>query len=115
VAPIRERGFQFVCDVFDYCDELERAGGIRRRLAWQLFDAGYGIGANLHEAKAAYSRREYAAKNSVSLKEARESEFWLRLAEAKSLGSPALRAHLTGECSELVAILTATVKRLQCG
>jgi four helix bundle protein len=45
-----------------------------------LFDAGSSIGANLAESKAAYSRKELAAKNAISLKESHESKYWLRVA-----------------------------------
>jgi four helix bundle protein len=110
-----DRTFQFACDVFDFCDGLSRVPGLPRRLTYQLFDAAGSVGANREEAKAAYSRLEFAAKNSISLKECREARFWLRLAEAKSLGDATLRARLLRESDQLVAILTATVKTLQIG
>jgi four helix bundle protein len=68
---IRERAFRFTCQLFDYCEDLVRNPGMARQVAYQLFDAGSSIGANLQEAKAAYSR-EFAAKNAISLKEARD-------------------------------------------
>jgi four helix bundle protein len=71
------------------------------------------VGANQEEAKAAYSRREFAAKNAISLKECREAKYWLRLADARSLGNPQRRKRLLQEVDELVAILTTSVKRLQ--
>ncbi|MET0752778.1 MAG: four helix bundle protein, partial [Pyrinomonadaceae bacterium] len=42
-------------------------------------DAGTSVGANLEEAKAAQSTADFIHKNSISLKEARESNYWLRL------------------------------------
>ena len=48
----RERAFRFTCDIFDYCEELAAQPGMRRRVAYQLFDAVSSIGANLEEAKA---------------------------------------------------------------
>lgn len=70
----RERAFRFTCKLFDYCEDLARTPGPTRQLANQLFDAGSSIGANLEESKAAYSRRELASKNSISLKESREAK-----------------------------------------
>ena len=87
--------------------------GVARYVAQQLFGAGASVGANLEEAKAAYSRKEFAAKTAISLKECREANYWLRLAEAKSLGHQVRRAKVLGESNELIAILTACVKRLQ--
>jgi four helix bundle protein len=84
-----------------------------RRVAYQLFDAVSSIGANLEEAKAAYSARDFTSKNSISLKEARESKYWLRVAEAKSLGDKERRQRLLKESDEWVAMLTTGVKNLQ--
>ena len=107
------RTFQFTCDVYDFCHELARLPGIPRRIAYQLFDAAGSIGANRQEATAAYSRREFTAKNAIALKECREANYWLRMAKTKSLGSTNARDRLLRESDQLVAILTATVKRLQ--
>jgi len=92
---------------------LARNPGPRRQLANQLFNAGSSIGANLAESKGAYSRRELAAKNAIALKESRESNYWLRLADAKSIGNSALRAWLLRESAEFVAMLTTSVRKLR--
>jgi four helix bundle protein len=109
----RERAFRFTCDIFDFCEELAARPGMRRRVAYQLFDAVSSIGANLEEAKAAYSHRDFASKNSISLKEARESKYWLRVANAKSLGNKQLRERLLREADEWVAMLTTGMKNLR--
>jgi four helix bundle protein len=113
VPELRERAFRFTCGVYDFCEDLAAIPGMRRRIAYQLFDAASSIGSNLEEAKSAYSRREFAAKNCISLKESREAFYWLRVADAKQLGPDELRTTLLAESNELVAILTAIVKRLQ--
>lgn len=108
-----ERTFRFSRDVYDYAVDLERLGGLPRRLAYQLFDAAGSVGANREEARAAYSRKDFAAKHSISLRESRESKFWLRLADAKNLGRAGRRARLLKEADELVAIFTKIVKRFK--
>jgi four helix bundle protein len=110
---IRERAFRFTCKLFDFCEDLARTPGPRRTIANQLFDAGSSIGANLEESKAAYSRRDLAAKNSISLRESRESKYWLRVAQAKSLGPKDLREWLLQESDEFVAMLTVSLRRPQ--
>jgi four helix bundle protein len=45
----------------------------------QLLDAATSVGANLEEAKAGQSRADFIHKNAISLKEAREANYWLRL------------------------------------
>ena len=110
---LRERAFRFTCKLFDFCEDLARVPGPRRTIGNQLFDAGSSIGANLEGSKAAYSRRELASKNAISLKESRESKYWLRVAQAKSLGQKELREWLLQESDEFVAMLTVSVRRLQ--
>jgi four helix bundle protein len=102
----RERAFRFTCKLFDFCEDLGRTPGPARQLANQLFDAGSSIGANLAESEAAYSRRELASKNAISLKESKESKYWLRVAQEKSLGRQDLREWLLQESDEFVAMLT---------
>jgi four helix bundle protein len=99
--------------LYDFCEDLARCPGPSRQIAHQLFNAGSSIGANLEESKAAYSRREPAAKNAISLKESRESKYWLRIAAAKSMGNQELREWLLQEADEFVAMLTVSVRRLQ--
>src|SRR6266536_6621689 len=108
-----ERTFRFACDVVRYCRELSNEPGVVRHIAWQLSDAATSAAANYQEAKAAYSRREFAAKNSVSLKELRESDLWLRIIVTCELGPRETRARLQGESNELVAIFTTSMRRLR--
>ena len=48
-------------------------------LGKQVLRSGTSIGANVEEATAAQSKRDFIAKMSTSLKEARETNYWLRL------------------------------------
>jgi four helix bundle protein len=110
---LSERSFRFSCDTYDYCEELVRLKGLPCRLANQLFDAAGSVGANRAEAKSAYTDREFAAKNAIVLREAREARFWLRLADVKSLGDRASRRRLLHEAEELVSICTKAVQKLK--
>jgi four helix bundle protein len=74
--------------------------------------AGRNVGRrNAEETKAAYTRREFACKNSLVLREARESRFWLRLIVATQLASVEQVEPLLAESDELVGMYTATVKK----
>ena len=83
-----------------------------RQLAWQLADAVTSAGSNLEEAKAAYSRRDFAAKHAISLKEMRETLYWLRVILQCNLAAAPVVQPLLAEASELTAMLTAGMKRL---
>ena|SRR5437899_7891038 len=78
-VDIRERAFEFAVRVVKLCKYLERNSGVSRNVISQLLDAGTSVGANLEEAKAGQSTADFIHKNAVSLKEARESHYWLKL------------------------------------
>jgi four helix bundle protein len=107
---IRDRAFEFACDVVRFCDDLFRGGGIGRVLAPQLVRCGTSIGANLEEARGGESRRDFVSKCSIALKEARESQFRLRVADRCQLGPKGKAASLAQEAGELAAILGAIVR-----
>jgi len=96
-----------------FCLKLSAQPGVKRQIAWQLADAGTSIAANYEEAKAAYSRRDFRAKTSIVLKEARESRLWLRVTAANGLARREELDSLLKESNELVAIFTASMKTLR--
>jgi four helix bundle protein len=110
---LADRTFRFACDIVRFCRKLAAEPGVSRHIAWQLADAGTSIAANYEEAKGAYSRRDFAAKSSIVLKEARESWMWLRLIQAENLARVDEVVPLLNEANELVAIFTSSVKRLR--
>ena len=79
LVDIRERAFSFAVRIVKLCKFLEKHSDVSRNVINQLLDAGTSVGANLEEAKAAQSRADFIHKNCISLKEARESNYWLKL------------------------------------
>lgn len=80
---IRERAKKFAVKIIALVKELPKdvAG---YKLGDQLIRSGMSIGANLEEADAASSRKDFFHKASISYKEARETRYWLELViEAK--------------------------------
>jgi four helix bundle protein len=108
---IAERAFRFAVRVVRLCEHLDHRPGVTRLLARQLFRSGTSIGANLQEARAGQSRADFLSKCNIALKEARETLYWLRLAEATELVLRDRLLPLMEEADELVAILTTIVKR----
>ena len=82
-------------------------------LSKQLLRAGTSIGANVEEASAAQSRKDFAAKMAISSKEARETHYWLRLIRDSQLCINIDVVSLIQQCEELIRILTAIVKTAQ--
>ena len=107
---IRDRAFEFACQIVEYCDDLMKRDGVGRVLAPQLLRCGTSIGANLEEARGGESRRDFISKCSISLKEARESLFRLRVADRCQLGPNGKATALAKEAKELAAIIGAIVR-----
>lgn len=108
---LRERTLLFASDIVAFCIPLARIPGVHRQLAGQLLRSGTSVGANAEEASAAYGRRDFAYRNAVVLREARESRFWLRLIAAHRLAPQNALKPLLEEANELIAIYTAIVKK----
>ena len=66
---IQERTFVFAVQVANFCRELIAAHPVTRRLSWQLLDAATSIGANMEEADAGQSKRDFISKTAVARKE----------------------------------------------
>jgi four helix bundle protein len=79
IFDIRERAFAFAVRIIKLCQYLEKHTEISKRLIGQLHNAGTSVGANLEEAQGGQSKPDFISKNSISLKEARETNYWLRL------------------------------------
>ena len=81
-------------------------------LSKQLLRSGTSIGANVHEASAAYSKRDFMYKMSIASKEARETQYWLKLLDQSDLVECELK-YYREEIVNLVNIITAIVKTTQ--
>jgi len=79
----------------------------------QLIRSGTSIGANVAEAQAAQSKKDFIAKMSIASKEARETSYWIQLLIAAKILPEAKLDKLADESEQLVAILTSIVKTSQ--
>ena len=77
----------------------------------QVLRSGTSIGANVAEGIFAQSADDFISKNSIALKEAHETYYWLDLLQtAGYLPDTDSTKTLLAECKELIAILVASVK-----
>lgn len=78
----------------------------------QLLRSGTSIGANVEEATAAQTKKDFATKMSIASKEARETRYWLRLLNKSKLVEYDYKNYLN-KIDELIRIITAIVKTAQ--
>ena len=81
-------------------------------LIHELFRSGSSMGTQIEEGAVANSRRDMAAKYAIALREARESRFWARLAASDPVWATEMQP-IVQECSEFVAMLTVSVRKLR--
>jgi len=81
-------------------------------LSKQLLLSGTSIGANVNEAQAAISKKDFIVKMNISSKEARESLYWLNLLKDSDYINANKKKvkNLFSEIVSIIKILTSIVK-----
>ncbi len=106
---IKERAYEFAIKIIKLTKKLPKdTGGFV--LGRQLIKSGTSIGANVEEATGAFSKDDFIFKMNIALKEARETNYWLRLIrDAGMLKNPEVEDTLN-ESKNIKNILSAIVK-----
>jgi four helix bundle protein len=79
-------------------------------LSKQIVRSGTAIGALIMESEYGSSKRDFANKLSISLKEANETRYWLRLLHKTDYLQIKMFNSLSNDCIELIKMLTASIK-----
>lgn len=78
-------------------------------LSKQLLRSGTSIGANIHEAIASESKKDFIHKLGTGVKEARETSYWLNLLKDSDYINNEQFKILNDNCDELVRILNSII------
>ncbi len=107
--PIQEKSFRFAVRIVNLCRHLQNEQK-EYILTKQLLKSGTSIGANVSESQQAQSRPDFVSKLNIALKEAYESNYWLRLLhETNFLTDDAFQSIIT-DCQELERLLISIIK-----
>jgi len=107
---ILEKSFQFSLMIIETYKKLKNSN--EYVLSKQLLRSGTSIGANVNEAGAAQTKKDFISKMSIASKEARETRYWLELLEKSGLVQMDYDDVLK-EIDEIIKILTKIVKTSQ--
>ncbi|MBI3103532.1 four helix bundle protein [Candidatus Daviesbacteria bacterium] len=77
----------------------------------QIIRSGTSVGANIEEAQNCGSKKEFIHTMTIALKEARETEYWLKITNEVKLTDKDLVSNLLLEVNELIKILTSIIKK----
>lgn len=106
------RVYRFVLDVIRFADRLP-AEQISRIISAQLLRSTTSIGANVIEAQAASSRKDYTNFFTYALKSANECKFWLGLLRDSGRGDEETVNKLLKEATEIANILASSILTLK--
>jgi four helix bundle protein len=107
---ISARSYAFAVAIVRFCSRLEAGSQTRGPIIRQLLRSGTSVGANVQEAQAGQSRKDFASKMTIALKEARETVYWLRLLGDSGLVESNAVSDLLTEAQSVTNILGAIVR-----
>ena len=106
---IQERSFQFAIRIVNLYKYLQAAQK-EYVMTKQLLRCGTSIGANVAESQQAQSRPDFISKLNIALKEAYETNYWIRLLyETQYLTQEQFQSIIT-DCRELERLLISIIK-----
>lgn len=106
---IKEKSFVFavrIVKLYQHISENKKEFVLSK----QLVRSGTSIGANINEALQGSSKRDFINKMNISLKEAQETEYWLRLLNETHYLSDREFQSIYEDSIELLKMLTSIVK-----
>jgi len=109
---VREKSYAFALRIIKlnkYLVEYKK----ERVISKQLLRSGTSIGANLEEAIGGQSKKDFIAKIAISYKEARESEYWLRLLHDSGYLDENEIESILFNCRELLKLLGSIQKTMK--
>ena len=104
---IQIKTFDFALEIIKFY--LECKSQNEYVLSKQILRSGTSIGANVEEAIAAQSKKDFISKLSIANKEARETKYWLRLYHSSNLVQIEIQSYLK-EIESIINILTKIIK-----
>jgi four helix bundle protein len=105
---LADRLLEFAARIGKVVDALPNTR-LGRHIAGQLVRSGTAPAPNYAEACGAESRRDFAHKLSIALKELRESRCWLQLIMKSELLEEQRLFEILGECEQLCAIVAKSI------
>ena len=110
---LKERTYLYALDVIRFIDNLNTKDHSVQVISKQLLRSATSIGANIIEAQAASSKKDFTNFFSYSLKSANESKFWIGLLRDSSKADKDLSNKLLRETHEIANILGSSILTLK--
>ena len=110
---IKDKSFEFAVRIIKLYRYFRKTEAPLDPILKQLLRSGTSIGANVHEAQGAITKKDFINKLQISLKEANESEYWINLLFKTDILNSEQFESLENDCKELIKLLTSILKSLK--
>lgn len=111
--PILLKSFNFAVRITKFYSFKIKNDFQLNDLLRQILRSGTSIGANVAEAQEAISKKDFINKLSIALKEARETEYWLKVLNEASIIDNKEFESLINDCNEIIKLLVTILKTLK--
>lgn len=108
---IDERAFRLALRVATLRNDHDYQRMVRWKVGGQLVTACTSVGANLAEASAAQTKRDFVAKVAISRKEILETQYWLRLIDESGVFGDLDVRELRDEAAAVGRVISTIVRR----
>ena len=107
-SKLRELSMRFSVDIIELVKHLKSTK--ESIISNQIGRSGTSIGANIHEAQYAQSKKDFISKLEIALKEAGETGYWLELLYRTKYIDEQTHKTLSAKCTSLRAMLIASCR-----
>lgn len=110
---LKHRAYFYAIDIIKFIDELNKKDFSTEVISKQLLRSATSIGANIVEAQAGASRKDFANFFSYALKSANETKFWLGLLRDTNKAEKKRIENILKETQEIANILGSSIITLR--
>lgn len=110
---LKKRSYLYALEIISFIDSLDKRDLSVQVISKQLLRSATSVGANIVEAQAGSSRKDFANFFSHALKSANESKFWLGLLKDSQKTDPFHCEPLMQETGEIANMLGSSIVTLR--
>lgn len=107
-SNLKELSMEFAVNIIELVKNLKSAK--ESIISNQIGRSGTSIGANIHEAQYAQSKKDFISKFEIALKEASETGYWIELLYRTNYIDEQTFKTLSAKCTSLRAMLIASCR-----
>jgi four helix bundle protein len=110
---LKQRAYLYALEIIKFIDALDKKDFSVQVIAKQLLESSTSIGANIIEAQAGSTKKDFTKFFNYSLKSANESKFWIGLLRDSKKANQEKANKLLDETNQIANILGSSILTLK--